>query len=442
MILMRDSRLISALVCLALGCALYADDWPEWRGRGRLGVWNETGIVEKFPPQGLTIAWRTPIKAGYSGPAVTGGRVFVTDFTRGVNTKGVERILCLDEKTGRILWTKQWDTDYIGLMDTYATGPRATPTVDGDRVYVLGSMGKLLCLTVKDGEILWQKDFIKDYKTDVPTWGMTGAPLVDGERLIALVGGANNAKVVAFDKRTGKEIWRALSSDKEEPGYCQPIIFEAGGARQLIIWHPTALASLDPATGKVNWEEPFRVQSGMTLATPILSGPRLLVSSFYNGSMMVSLDPAKPRATKVWQGKSGSEIDTDGLHSVVATPVFDGDYIYGVCSYGQLRCLRASTGERVWETQALTNEKARWAAGHIVRHGDHYFINNDRGDLIIARLSPTGYQEISRTKLIKPNTPVGTRREFSAVNWSHPAYANKRIYARNDEEILCASLAK
>lgn len=430
------------LLLLVICLPLHADDWPEWRGKGRLGVWKETGIVDQFPAQGLTVAWRTPIKAGYAGPAVAGGRVFVTDFTRGQNTKGTERILCLDEKTGRILWTQQWDTDYIGLMQTYAVGPRATPTVDGDQVYVVGAMGALLALNVKDGRVVWKKDFVKDYGTSVPTWGMTGSPLVDGDRLITLVGGAGNAKVVAFDKRTGKQIWRALSSEKEEPGYCQPIIFEAGGARQLIIWHPFAVASLDPATGKVNWEQAFRVHQGMTLATPVLSGPRLLVSSFYNGSMMLNLDPAKPQATKVWQGKSGSEIDTDGLHSVVATPVIDGDYVYGICSYGQFRCLRAATGERVWETQAVTGEKARWAAGFIVRHGDRYFINNDRGDLIIAKLSPAGYQEISRTKLIKPTTPVGTRREFSAVNWCHPAYANKHIYIRNDEEIISASLAK
>jgi len=429
-------------ILFALAACLHADDWPEWRGQGRLGVWKETGIVDQFPAQGLTVLWRTPIRAGYTGPSVAAGRVYVTDFARSVNTKGTERILCLDEKTGKVLWTQQWDTDYISLMDTYAIGPRATPTVDGDRVYVLGAKGALLCLNTADGKIVWQKDFVKDYKTEVPTWGMTGSPLVDGDRLIALVGGAGNAKVVAFDKRTGKEIWRALSSDKEEPGYCQPIIFESGGARQLIIWHPSAVASLDPVTGKVNWQQPFHTEQGMTLATPVLNASRLLVSSFYNGSMLLTLDSAKPAATKVWQGKSSSEIDTDGLHSVISTPVIDGDYVYGICSYGQFRCLRASTGERVWETQAVTGEKARWAAGFIVRHGDHYFINNDRGDLIIAKFSPSGYQEISSTKPIKPTTAVGTRREFSAVNWSHPAYANKRIYARNDEEIISVSLAK
>src|SRR5262245_36599469 len=273
----------------------------------------------------------------------------------------------------------------------------------------------------------------------MPTWGITSAPLVDGERLVAIVGGQPDAKVMAFDKLTGKEIWRALPSDSEQ-GYCQPVIIEAGGIRQLIVWHPTAVASLDPVTGKVHWQQPFRINMGMTLATPVLSESRLLVSSFYNGSML--LDLTGETANMIWKGKSDSEINTDGLHTVVNTPVIDGEYIYGICSYGQFRCLKLKSGERVWETMDVTKEKARWASGFIVRQGDRYFINNDRGELIIAKLLPQGYQEISRTALIKPTSNSGNRRELGAVNWSHPAYANRFIIARNDEEILSASLEK
>jgi outer membrane protein assembly factor BamB len=179
---------------------------------------------------------------------------------------------------------------------------------------------------------------------------------------------------------------------------------------------------------------------GMTLATPVLSGTHLLVSSFYNGSML--LDITGEAARVLWKGKSDSEINTDSLHAVINTPVIDGDYIYGICSYGQFRCLDLKTGERVWETMEVTKEKARWASGLIVRQGDRYFINNDRGELIIAKLSPKGYQEISRTQLIKPTTNSGNRRELGAVNWSHPAYADRCIFARNDEEIVSMSLAK
>jgi outer membrane protein assembly factor BamB len=366
--------------------------------------------------------------------------VFVTDFAESGRLRGNERALALDEKTGKILWTHQWPVSYGALSYNWAIGPRATPTVDAERVYVLGATGMLFCLDAATGRVVWQKDFVKDYATELPTWGITGAPLVDGGRLIALVGGQPDAKVVAFDKLTGREIWRALPSTSE-PGYVQPIIIEAGGTRQLIIWHPTALASLDPATGKKFWELPMEVGYGMTVATPVLSGRRLLVTSFYNGSMMVELDEKTPTARVLWKGTSDNEIQTEGLHATINTPIIQGDHVYGICSYGQLRCLKASTGDRVWETQAVTKERARWASGLMVQNGDRVFINNDRGELIIAKLTPSGFHEVSRTALIKPTSPPGNRRELTTVNWSHPAYANRNIYARNDEEIIAASLA-
>ena len=419
---------------LLLSACLGAEVWPEWRGRGRGGVWRETGIIDKFPSNGLLAVWRTSIRAGYSGPAVSGGRVFVTDFQAAAARKGVERALALDQKTGKVLWTREWAANYQGI--SYGTGPRATPTVDEERVYVVGASGKLLCLEIRTGSVIWEKDFVKDYGAVIPGWGIASAPLVDGSRLIAIVGGQPDAKVVAFDKMTGKELWRAIPSDSE-PGYCQPIIVETAGKRQLIIWHPVAVTSLDPVSGKVNWEQPMKAHMGMTLATPVFSGASLLVSSFYNGSMLVDLT-----GKLLWKGTSDSEIATDGLHAVVNTPVIDGDYIYGICSYGQFRCLNLKTGKRVWETQEVTKERARWASGFIVRNGDRYFINNDRGELIIARLSPDGYQEIGLTHLIKPTTDSNNRRELGAVNWSHPAYANRHIFARNDEELISVPLGR
>jgi outer membrane protein assembly factor BamB len=427
------------IALLALCCAVSssAEDWPEWRGKGRAGVWADTEVLSKFPDSGLKFIWRVPIRGGFAGPAVAAGRVFVTDFQATEGMKGVERVLCLDEKTGKTLWTREWNVDYQGI--SYAIGPRATPTVDGDRVYTVGASGVLLCLRSQTGEIVWRKDYVKDFKTQIPTWGIAGAPVVDGERLIAIVGGQPDAKVVAFDKMTGGEIWRALASNSEQ-GYSQPLITQAGGLKQLIIWHPEAVVSLDPATGKQYWQQPFKVNLATNLATPVISGAQLLVSCFYNGSMLLEL--AGDKARMLWKGKSDSEINSDGLHTVVNTPVIDGDHIYGICSYGQFRCLNRKTGERVWETMEVTKEKARWASGFIVRHEDRYFINNDRGELILAGLSPRGYEEIGRTALIKPTSKPGNRRELGAVNWSHPAYANRRIFARNDEEIVSASLEK
>ena len=429
-------RYIALLLAASL---LYAEDWPQWRGKDRLGIWSESGILERFPPEGPQRVWTQPIADGYAGPAVADGRVFVTDYRSTQNRKGVERALCLDEATGDTLWEKEWPVDYAGLQ--YALGPRATPTVDGDRVYVLGSMGDLFCLRAKDGAEVWHRNYQRDFDAELPTWGFVGAPLVDGERLIALVGGSPDAKVVAFDKMTGEEVWRAIAATSE-PGYDPPVIFAAGGVRQLIVWHPTAVASLNPETGDVYWEQPFKIQAGLTVATPVFSEHGLLVSAFYNGSRMYRLLEDRPAAELIWKGNSDSEIETDGLHSLVTTPVVDGDYVYGIGSYGHLRCLDARTGERVWDTLDLTMENARWASGQIVRHEDRYFINNDRGELVIARFTPAGYEELDRATIMEPTNPLRRRREFGAVHWTHPAYANRHMIIRNDEEIVRFSLER
>jgi outer membrane protein assembly factor BamB len=164
------------LVAMFILNPVLAEDWPEWRGKGRSGIWTESGILDKFPEKGLTVAWRTPIHGGFAGPAVAAGRVFVTDFKRSAGKKGIERALCLDEKSGRVLWAREWDADYQGI--SYDNGPRATPTVDGDRVYVLGASGKLFCLNVRTGAVIWQKDYVKDYGTQMPAWGISSAPLL------------------------------------------------------------------------------------------------------------------------------------------------------------------------------------------------------------------------------------------------------------------------
>ena len=166
----REIVLLAGVVVVTQ--AVFADDWPEWRGAGRAGVWKETGIVETFPAGGLKVRWRTPIHSGYAGPSVSRGRVFLTDSRRTTGNKAIERAIAIDEQTGAVLWTHEWTTDYTGLQLIYAIGPRATPTVDGDRVYVLGAMGHLVALDFSSGRVVWQKDFVRDFDASVPSWGM------------------------------------------------------------------------------------------------------------------------------------------------------------------------------------------------------------------------------------------------------------------------------
>ena len=424
-----------------------ADDWPQWRGAGRLAVWSETGIVDRFPDSGLKVAWRTPVRSGFAGPAVADGRVFVLDWREDPESRtldGTERLVALDEETGAVLWTHEWATSYRMLQASYAIGPRATPTVDGDRVYAVGASGALRCVDAASGELIWSRNYIDDYDTSVATWGVASAPLVDGDRLIAIVGGEPDALVVAFDKRTGAELWRAVEV-VGEMGYGQPVIYEAGGVRQLIVWHAAALVSLDPETGETYWEEPWEVGAGMSVATPVRDGDYLLVSQFYYGSMMMRLDNDRPSASVLWKGSSRSEMpdETDGLHALITTPIVAAGHVYGVGSYGELRGLDARTGERLWMSDRMTVQ-ARWGTAYMVRQGGRYFVSNDEGYLIIARFTPEGYVEVDRTMLLEAtsHSGYGPQRRFDRlVNWSHPAFANRHVVQRNDNEVIRASLA-
>lgn len=451
--LRRSAR---GLLCAFLFCSASAraDDWPQWLGPKRDGVWRETGIVEKFPKGGPKERWRVPIGGGYAGPAVAGGRVYVTDRLLGDGIKnpdnpfardavqGSERVLCLDEATGKVVWSHKYPCNY---RIAYPAGPRTTPVVVGKKVWTLGAMGDLLCLDTESGKVHWLKNFPKDFGAPVPLWGFSSNPLLDGERLICLVGGKDGAAVVAFDKDSGKEVWRSLSLENTELGYSPPMIFEAGGVRQLIIWTPEAVHSLDPASGKAYWSQRFLVKANLTAPTPRLDGDLLMVTSFYNGSMVLKLDRTKPAASVVWRSSSRGELPdaTRDLSAIMCTPVIKDGHVYGVCSYGELRCLKLESGERVWMTLEVTGKQTkpveRWANAFIVPQGDRYFLFNEKGDLIIARLTPQGYTEIDRAHIIEPTGMVGSPRR--KVVWSHPAFANRSVYVRNDREIVCVSLA-
>ena len=438
-------------ICVATGLAtatLRAADWPQWRGVDRDGNWTDTGIVEQFPNAGLKVTWRVPIRGGFAGPAVADGRVFILDYeeTEGSRTMdGTERLLALDEETGAVLWTHTWPATYRNIIWKFANGPRTPPTVDGDRVYVLGAAGMLSCLNAETGERIWQIDTGTEYDTTVPVYGVSNAPLVEGNLLIAVVGGFPDAKLVAFDKATGEEAWRALEMTSE-PGYSSPIVINAGGARQLIFWHATALTSLNPETGEIYWEQEFVLDNGLSITTPVRSGQYLVTSQFRNGSMMMALNNDRPEARMLWKGRSRSELPhlTDGLHSIISTPIIIGDHLYGVGSYGELRGINAATGERLWQSDAMTAQE-RFGTAYFVRNGDRHFVTNDSGELIIARFTPEGYEEIDRTPLLEPTlrTRGGASGRWNdrTVLWAHPAFANRHVVARNDREIVRASLA-
>jgi outer membrane protein assembly factor BamB len=452
-----NSRTIGWLRCcgVLLATSLFAtlsvrgDDWPQWLGPQRDGVWRETGILDKLPAGGPMVLWRVPVGSGFSGPAVANSRVYVMDRQvempaagepgkppTGV-IRGKERVLCHQAADGSMLWKDEYDCPY---KIAYPQGPRTTPLVHDGKVYTLGAMGDLRCYDAETGKLHWSKKLTEAYKAEPPVWGWASHLLLHDGRLFCLVGGKSSA-VVAFDPANGKELWRAL--DAEEVGYCPPMVCEAGGKKQLLIWLDLAIHSLDPATGKPYWSIPYPKDGKpqrpvVTIATPRLAGDLLLISAFYNGGLMLRLSANKPDATEVWRGKSANPGKPDTLHTIMSMPVIKDGYIYGVCGFGQLRCLEAATGKQVWETLAVFNDKkAFFGTAFIVAQGDRYFLFSDQGDLIIARLSPKGYEEIDRGHLLEATVTSRGR----AVVWCHPAFAARCMFLRNDKEMLCISLA-
>jgi outer membrane protein assembly factor BamB len=386
--------------------------------------------------------WRAPIAGGYAGPAVVGNKVFVTDYVTSDEVKtdnfdrkessGVERVWCLDARTGGELWRQEYPVKYT---ISYPAGPRCTPIVDGDLVYTLGAEGNLFCFETTTGAIVWQKDLPKEYGTKTAMWGYASHPLLDGDKLICLAGG-NETHCVALNKKTGTEIWHNLTSP--EQGYSPPTMIEAGGRRQLILARINALTSVDPETGREHWSVPYEATSGSLIMSPVRSSNYLFVGGYNKQSLLVELAATAPAAEIVWRNKI-----EHGLSPVNVQPFVNGNVMYGFDQGGQLYAVELPSGKRLWETTEPVSERPVYSGtAFIVKRGEDgngYWLFNERGDLIIATLTPKGYAEIDRAQnLIAPTNQAFGR----DVVWCMPAFANQRMYVRNDEECICVDLKK
>ena len=424
------------MLIICCGVAL-GDDWPQWMGPKRDNVWRETGIISRFPTDGPKVLWRSPVAGGYAGPAVAQGLVIVCDYITSDNVKvgnfernkftGVERVLALDERTGDVKWTHELEVDYT---ISYPSGPRCTPIVDGGMVYTLGAEGNLFCLRADSGEVVWSKEFQPQYSTKAALWGYAGHPLIDGNKLICVVGG-EGSHAVAYDKDTGEQIWSVLTS--KDQGYSPPTIIEAAGQRQLILFRPDAVSAVNPENGEPLWSVPYEAKNGLVVMSPIQLRDHLFVGGYSDTNMLIKLAADEPGAHTVWKN-----LRKKAMSPMNVQPFLDGNVLYGVDQSGEFMAIDVMSGDRLWQTSwPLGKRPARSGTTFIVRQADRYWLFNDQGELIIAKLTPQGHEEIDRTKLVEPTNVAFGR----SVVWSAPAFANQHVYVRNDKECICVDLS-
>lgn len=422
-----------------------ADDWPQWMGPTRDGIYRETGVIDRIPDQGLPIKWRVPIAGGYAGPAVANGRVYVMDLVIKsgdvVNQPGVkaevegnERVLCLDAKTGKTIWTHEYPCSYnIG----YPGGPRCTAAIADGKIVTLGAQGDLRVLSAKDGSLIWKTSFPNDLKSPVPVWGFAGHPLVYNGMVVALVGGEGQG-AVAFDLDTGAVKWKALNS--KDAGYCPPVIIDAGGTKQLVVWDPENISSLNPKNGDVYWTVPLKAGFGMSVGRPQVKGDKMFVAGPQRASAMLQLNVKKPAVKELWRGDSAKSLYPGNVTSMW------GDGVLFGCDHtdGCLLAIDAKDGTRLWQTfepvRAGETRHIRAGSAFITRHdpGGDYFLFGETGDLSVATMDREGYHAKGTMHVLEPTSNAFGR----DVVWSYPAYADRTVFIRNDNELVAVDISK
>lgn len=400
------SRLIAMALVMTFGVA--AEDWPQWRGPRGDGTWRGPTLPDKWPDEGLKTVWRQAIGGGYAGVSIAGGRVYTLDLQ-----EDNERVLCFDAATGKPVWQHVYRADYRDL--TYNNGPRAAPTIHDGRVYTLGAVGHGFCLDAATGDAIWSIDSMGDFNSVRPKWGFAASPVIYGELVIYHIGAAPGGCLVAFSRSTGKEVWRAGDAPA---GYCTPIIIHHDQHEQLICWNPKRLISVAPNTGKVNWTVDYPIQNGVSIATPIFADGLIFVSSYWHGAKAVR--PAD--GSIAWEKPL--------LRGLMSQPLYRDGHAYMLDRKSGVVCFNMTTGERLWddeEPRMTKRERDPQASMVWLGNGPRAIVLNALGELILARFTPKGYTEQSRTSII-------------GETWAHPALADRFIYARDDHELICVTL--
>ena len=386
------------LFCLSGVTAQTSGDWPQWRGPNRDGISKETGLLKQWPETGPALVWKASGSGtGYSSLAVANGRI----FTMGLRGDK-EYIIAFDTATGKEVWATLNGTGY---QNDKGNGPRGTPTIDGDRLFALGGNGDLSCLDTKTGKVVWTMNLLQKFGGENPRWGISESPLVIGEKLLVNAGGPG-ASVMALNKKNGELIWKSQS---DGAGYSSAMPVQIGSTTHVVFFTHNRALGVDLKDGRLLWSYPKASNKVANVATPVIRGNKVFVSSDYGtGAGLVEIK-ADNSAQEVYF--------TREMRNHHSSSILIGDYLYGFSS-GILTAMKFDTGEVAWRDRSVGKGSLVYADGNL-------YALSENGVVGLVEATPTAYVEKGRFRIQQESLPT----------WTHPVISNGRLYLRDQNTI-------
>lgn len=404
---MKYNRWLAVMLMLSLSPlttgAPAAGDWPQWRGPERTGLSQEKGLMKQWPETGPKRNWSiSNLGEGYGSLAIQGDRIFVQGTNRNASV-----VFSLNRADGKTVWSAALGPK---VDEGRGNGPRSTPTIDGDRIYVLTENGDLACLRGRDGSRVWSKNILREFGGDNPHWLISESPLIDGNRVIVSPGG-KGAGIVALDKMTGKTVWTS-SELNDGAGYASCIVADVGGVKTIMNFTSRAAVGVRASDGKLMWRYDRAANNTANCTTPVYLNNKVFFSSAYGtGAALLDLTPqsGEVKAREVYFTR-----DMQNHHGGV---VLVNGYIYGF-SNSILTCIEFATGKKMWSDRSVGKGALTYADGMLFLMGENNLVG-------LAEATPSGYKEKGRFSIADQGKP----------SWAHPVVAGGKLYIRNQGEL-------
>ncbi len=419
------------------------EDWPRFLGPTGDNKSAERGILTRWPAAGLPIVWQLTLGTGYGSPVTSQGRLFQFDFDRQTNHA---RLRSLESETGNLIWTFDYPTDYQDQYG-YDNGPRASPVVDGDRVYIFGAEGMLHCLAVADGKPLWKVDTSAEFGVVQNFFGVGSTPTVFGDLLLVQVGGStaeshqgpvgqlvpNGTAIVAFDKRTGAVKYK---TGDELASYASPVLATIDGRPWCFLFARGGLLAFNPENGKLDFHFPWRapILESVNASNPVVVGNQVFISETYGpGSALVKVRPGG--YDLIW---SDAQRRRDkALQTHWNTPIYHEGTLYGSSGRhepnAELRAIDWATGKMLWQEPDLTRSTLLYADGHFI-------CLTERGAILLLKADPQKFAEVARMVPVDPAGPFGPSPLLKYPAWAPPVLSHGLLYVRGEGRLLCLEL--